>query len=84
MDLPHDSPPLTASHSQDYDSFQHDVYGDTITVERRIVPGGASSYLLKDSSGRWGRLLPHFHCSGQSSWEGFSGLAGALQLGSGQ
>lgn len=33
-----------------FDSFQHDVYGDTITVERRI--GTGTTWAMKDHSGR--------------------------------
>ena len=38
---------------QDHDAFQHEVYGDAITVERRILrSGAASTYKLKDEAGR--------------------------------
>lgn len=38
---------------QGFDAFQHELYGDTITVERRIVAEGASSnYILKDCRGK--------------------------------
>ena len=36
-----------------HDAFRHALYGDTITVERRIsTVGAASSYALKDHAGR--------------------------------
>jgi hypothetical protein len=37
-----------------FDSYRHSLFGDTITVERRIGrAGSSSSYALKDASGRW-------------------------------
>lgn len=34
------------------DSFKNDEYGDSITIERRIVRTGASSYSVKDNKGK--------------------------------
>lgn len=33
------------------DAYKHDLFGDAITVERRITEEGQSSYKLKDGSG---------------------------------
>lgn len=48
---------LTAQYAlhavQDFDAFQHEIYGDLITVERHIARvGTASAYLLKDGNGK--------------------------------
>lgn len=34
------------------ESFKHDIYGDSIIVERRILREGGGSYTLKDSQGK--------------------------------
>lgn len=50
----HPHPPL-AVHNRPFkghDAFRHSLFGDTITVERKIAASGTSSYALKDASGR--------------------------------
>lgn len=36
----------------DRDPFKHEVYGDTITVERYIRRGGGGSYKIKNYQGK--------------------------------
>ncbi|PRW20506.1 structural maintenance of chromosomes 6B isoform A [Chlorella sorokiniana] len=37
---------------KNYDAYRHNVFGDTITVERKISANGTSGYALKDAAGR--------------------------------
>jgi chromosome segregation ATPase len=34
------------------DAFKHDVYGDLIVIERKIVKDGSSSYKIRSKNGR--------------------------------
>lgn len=50
------SPPHPTAHlttlRRGYDAYRHNVFGDTITVERKISATGTSGYALKDAAGR--------------------------------
>lgn len=35
-----------------FDAFRHALFGDAITVERKIAAAGTSSYALKGADGR--------------------------------
>ena len=43
---------LSLSLCRGYDAYRHNVFGDTITVERKISATGTSGYALKDAAGR--------------------------------